>query len=441
MSVFMLLAEGCTLTANEAHGVRFCPLAMVVQDMKERNLEYNGLRAAELRHRLEMVLREEEEWAEMVMYRRDTRFSTNELGDDMKLHLDRTVVDMLHCPMRTHEKVLNLLYDELLNGKTKNEANGKRRGVKKKKQVVGDVAVGQHVAKLDVQDQGLPVLLRGVIAAYTHDAKGELYSVLYDDGTQADFNAAEYIEAHAFAQLLEKDNTTEEKRLQNLEKKIAAPALTELSDAIRQLGELGASWSHQWEEGKTKALKKIKLPFDQSKKIFKPEKLDALKVTVDIAVGAHRPEQRTNWKEFLSLYVCIMNTLTKSEDYTKEDIDRLDVDITKCYAMLLKVAGMKACTNYFHLLGSGHVIWLTRRYGNLWRWRNEGVEGQNSVLSLRYNKFNNRGGNKGNSANKDVKDKCFPFQVLGAWMARLTMWQLGLGEALFEADLGDREEE
>jgi hypothetical protein len=26
-------------------------------------------------------------------------------------------------------------------------------------------------------------------------------------------------------------------------------------------------------------------------------------------------------------------------------------------------------------------------------------------------------------------------------MARLTMWQLGLGEALFEADLGDREEE
>ncbi len=196
------MVEGCTLTANEAHGVRFCPLAVVVQDMKERNLDYNGLlREAELRHRLEMVLREEEEWAEMVMFRRDTRFSTTESGEDMKLHLDRTVVDMLHCPMRTHEKVLNLLYDEILNGKTKNEANGKRRVVKKKKQFVGDVAVGQHVAKLDVHDdQGLPILLRGVIAAYTQDAKGELYSVLYDDGAQADLNAAEYIEAHAFAQ-------------------------------------------------------------------------------------------------------------------------------------------------------------------------------------------------------------------------------------------------
>ncbi len=52
MSVYFLLAEGCTLTANEAHGVRFCPLAVVVQDMKERNLEYNGVREAELRHRL-----------------------------------------------------------------------------------------------------------------------------------------------------------------------------------------------------------------------------------------------------------------------------------------------------------------------------------------------------------------------------------------------------
>ncbi len=73
-----------------------------------------------------------------------------------------------------------------------------------------------------------------------------------------------------------------------------------------------------------------------------------------------------------------------SEDFTSEDIATLDDTITKCYAALMKVAGMKACTNYFHLLGSGHVMWLTRRYGNLWRWRNEGVEGQNSVLSLRY---------------------------------------------------------
>ena len=71
----------------------------------------------------------------------------------------------------------------------------------------------------------------------------------------------------------------------------------------------------------------------------------------------------------------------------------------------------------------------------MWRWRNEGVDGQNGILSLRYNKFKNRGGKKGNNKNKEIKEKCQPFQVLGAWMARLTMWQLGLGKALFQADI------
>jgi hypothetical protein len=67
------------------------------------------------------------------MYQRDTRFTCDEAQEDMKLQLDRTVVDMLHCPMRTNEKVLNLLYEKILNGKTKNELNAPRRGDKKKK--------------------------------------------------------------------------------------------------------------------------------------------------------------------------------------------------------------------------------------------------------------------------------------------------------------------
>ncbi len=80
---------------------------------------------------------EEEEWQQMVMYRRDTRFAIDASTGDFKLQLDRTVIDMLHCPMRANEKVLNLLYEEILNGKTKNEVNGPRRGGKKKKQVLG----------------------------------------------------------------------------------------------------------------------------------------------------------------------------------------------------------------------------------------------------------------------------------------------------------------
>jgi hypothetical protein len=60
-AIFLPLPEGCTLTTNEAHGLRFCPIEIIPQDLKERNVEYNGLADDEIRHRLEMILREEEE--------------------------------------------------------------------------------------------------------------------------------------------------------------------------------------------------------------------------------------------------------------------------------------------------------------------------------------------------------------------------------------------
>ena len=54
---------------------------------------------------------------------------------------------------------------------------------------------------------------------------------------------------------------------------------------------------------------------------------------------------------------------------------------------LLEIAGIEGLTNYFHYFGSGHIIWMTRIHGNLWRHRNEGVEGMNGVLSLRVKSY------------------------------------------------------
>ena len=65
-----------------------------------------------LRTKLEDYLREEEEWQGMVMYRRDERFRTQAQDATYKDELDRTILDMLHMPMRMHEKVLNVLYGE-----------------------------------------------------------------------------------------------------------------------------------------------------------------------------------------------------------------------------------------------------------------------------------------------------------------------------------------
>jgi hypothetical protein len=172
-------------------------------------------------------------------------------------------------------------------------------------------------------------------------------------------------------------------------------------------------------------LKKIKLPFDQSKNIFKVTNIDKLKLAVDIAVDASKPDLRSNWKIFLTHYVKAIEILTKSVDYERGDIETVEGHIDEAYRQLIAVAGIQGITNYFHYFGSGHIVWLTRIHGNIWRYRNEGVEGLNGTLSLRYNKFNNKGGNKGSNKNKTEKPdrKCWAFEVLGSWMSRLCMWQ------------------
>jgi hypothetical protein len=403
---------------------------MVKKDLEERKISCIGLNEGTMRNKLEFVLREEEEWLQMGMYRRDTRFSA-----DVGLDLERTVLDMLHCPMRMHEKVLNLLYQEVLNGKTKNEVNGKPVASKRKKKAVDEGAVGQEIAKLFENAQGLPELHRGVVTNFVENGRTAFYTVSFDQGTVEQMDRKEFREAHKLALLLETDEAKEATRKLQIQRKIVAPALSELSDIIRTLGSLGETWTHQWDDTNTKALKGIKLPYDQSKRIFQVANLPSLRMAVEVAVPSSREEHRKAWMQFLEDYVHVITGLTQSEEFTTDTLNALQIRTDKCYRTLLQVAGIKACTNYFHYLGSGHIVWLTKKYGNLWRFRNEGAESQNGTLSLRYNKFNNRGGNKGNNKKKEMNGKCLPFQVLGAWMARLSMWHLGLGDALFTSEI------
>lgn len=432
------LKVGCTLTAHHEHGIKFCSMEMVKFDLEERKVAVKRKGDEQLRRKLELMLREEEEWHQLVMYRRDNRFARVDGEYDHKLQLDRTILDMLHCPMRMHEKVLNLLYSEILNGKTKHEVN-RSRNSKGYLPPLGLAAVGEHVAKEFQNAKGQVQLFVGTVTGYVDDAGTGLYSIKYEDGDVEDQECDEYAEAHRLGLGLVTVSDPESKQEKKL-KATLSPALVELTNVIRDLGALGETWTHQWCEGNSKSLKKIALPLDQSKRIFKVAQLEGLKKAVHIAVPASKPDLRKRWLVFMDEYVRAIELLTCSVDYQPGDIEIIEGHIDRAYGKLLEIAGIEGCTNYFHYFGSGHIVWLSRIYGNLWRYRNEGVEGMNGILSLRYNKFNNRGGNKG--SNKDGNnEKCEAFEVLGSWMSRLIMWQLGLADRLFLQDKEDLSEE
>jgi hypothetical protein len=323
---------GCDLSCNINTGVRICPVALVIEDLRLRRVPHASMTSLEMRHALEMLLREEEEFLKLQMYRRDTRFRDlirEDSGHRGELH--KTIIDMLHCPMRTNEKVLNLLYEEVTQGAHKAECTA---------------------------------------------------------------------------------------------------TLCALTTALRRVGELPPSFTHKFEKKNTKVLEKIKLPYDQSRKIFSIHQLHGLREMVHIAVVAKK--RREEWMTFLYHYVRVNERLHSTLEYTEEDVAELEIDIDAAYGMLISTIGgrERGVTNYFHYLGSGHIIWMVKRYGNLWRFCNEGAESMNGMASKRYNMFNNKGGYK-SSCKDAVKQKCAPFEVLGDWLARLSMWHIGTADTLF----------
>ena len=314
-------------------GVRICLLSVVEEDLRLRNVSHSHMTSQEKRHTLELLLREEEEFLKLQMYVRDERFLELENDASLRGQLHKIVLDMLHCPMRTNEKVLTLLYEEVLQG--------------------------------------------------AHKAQ-------------------------------------------------ATVVLNELTPIIRRLGELGELWTHKFAENSTKALQKFKLPYDQSRKIFAVHQLPGLREAVYVAIPPSDARLRDDWISFLHEYVHMNALLHSTEDYTAQDMDRLEKHMDVVFELLVtKIGGAeRGVTNYFHYIGSGHLMWMIRRYGNLWRFCNEGAESMNSLVSKRYNQHNNKGGNK-QACESGPKKKCLPFEVIGKWLGRLTAWHTGLAVDMF----------
>jgi hypothetical protein len=132
-------------------------------------------------------------------------------------------------------------------------------------------------------------------------------------------------------------------------------------------------------------------------------------------------------------YIKLIDLMTVTRDYTDADLDQLELYSKETFRLLVRHCGGKAAvSNYFHYIGSGHIVWMCRAFGNIWRFRNEGVEAWNKNLSKRTNMFNSHG----SRGNKEGVGTVELFEVLGKWMGRYAMWQLEFANQLFVAQGG-----
>jgi hypothetical protein len=71
----------------------------------------------------------------------------------------------------------------------------------------------------------------------------------------------------------------------------------------------------------------------------------------------------------------VLELLSLTREYKDGEVDLLAARCDACFKLLVEMngGGKAAITNYFHALGAGHITWLSRTFGNLWRYRNEGT--------------------------------------------------------------------
>ncbi len=134
--------------------------------------------------------------------------------------------------------------------------------------------MGERIAKEFINDKGELQIFAGTVMAYKVEDGIGFYAVKFDDGDAEEFDSDDYADAHQLGLALTRVVDTEESFQDKKLKATLRPALDELTNVIRELGSLGESWTHQWSEGNKKSLKKIALPLDQSKHIFKVEQLE-----------------------------------------------------------------------------------------------------------------------------------------------------------------------
>jgi hypothetical protein len=144
---------------------------------------------------------------------------------------------------------------------------------------------------------------------------------------------------------------------------------------------------------------------------------------IDVCLEGHANEDLVyEWKDMMVMYVTLLDQLESKEKFSFEDVCRFQRDADDFCSVYISLTGRAGMTNYFHLLHSGHYSYFLRKYGNLYRYSQQGWENVNSVSKRTYHRNTARGGGpKGSSKLKPILYR----------LARGMLWRCGYLDGLF----------
>ena len=126
--------------------------------------------------------------------------------------------------------------------------------------------------------------------------------------------------------------------------------------------------------------------------------------------------RHNQWLEIIQRYNIFMKVLRYKEDFSDNLISDFQFMVDDFYHLYIEVNGRAGITNYFHMLGSGHISDFLFYYRNLYVHSQQGWEAFNSYLKVFFFRRSSRGGGRGD--NNRVRQ-------IARWLSRRLIWMAG----------------
>ena len=131
---------------------------------------------------------------------------------------------------------------------------------------------------------------------------------------------------------------------------------------------------------------------------------------------------KDKWLKTIKLYRDMIEILRQKEDFTDEEINEYQNLADEFFKCWLDLHGKDGVTNYFHMIGSGHLTYYLKKWRNLYRYSQQGWESLNNLIKVYYFRRTQRGGYAHDSNGRSTS-KIVP---IAKWIQRCIMWKLNI---------------
>ena len=123
-------------------------------------------------------------------------------------------------------------------------------------------------------------------------------------------------------------------------------------------------------------------------------------------------KMRKEWHNLMDVFLPMMELAEQRPDFTEEDNKKLHCLANRFMDVWCGIFTNEHVTNYIHIIGSGHMYYFIKRYRNLYRFSQQGLEALIQQNKHFYFHNTNHGGCMGRGEGKPSGEHCKPLMQL-----------------------------